>query len=231
MRPAVQASILRNRTQIPRRMRGRPHTFSLNRLLMLVLIGAIFFIPGLALTVIGVQKYSGVYDLPEGQKVMFKGIGPAMCTFGVGLLVGAGIYYCCYGLGEGLGSRALAASHEGSMISNESRPGKQSSLLDHQENGNSPMGTPDVKDKKHHRHHRHHHHYHHHPQQRVVFNEESVPLASCENISDINNLTPQPPVSIVVEEPSDTRPSPSDDVSEHVINGDIRAPSPESYQS
>ena len=35
-----------------------------------------------------------------------------MCTFGVGLLVGAGIYYCCYGLGEAPGSRALAISQE-----------------------------------------------------------------------------------------------------------------------
>ena len=69
MRPAVQISILHNRSQRSQRVRGRPHTFSLNRLLMLVLIGAVFFIPGLALTVIGVQKYSGIYDLPEGQKV------------------------------------------------------------------------------------------------------------------------------------------------------------------
>lgn len=58
MRPALHANILRNRNQRAHRINSppRPHTFSMTRLLLMVLIGAIIFIPGIALTVLGFQN-------------------------------------------------------------------------------------------------------------------------------------------------------------------------------
>ena len=51
----MHASILRNRSQRVRRVM-RPHSFSMRRLLLLAFIGSLFFIPGIVLTIVGLEK-------------------------------------------------------------------------------------------------------------------------------------------------------------------------------
>ena len=69
MRPAVHASILRNRSQRVRRVM-RPHSFSMRRLLVLAFIGSIFFIPGIVLTIVGLEKTTEEMDaMKNGQRM------------------------------------------------------------------------------------------------------------------------------------------------------------------
>lgn len=54
MRPAVYASVVRNRKQTAQRIRMRAPQISLRRVMVLVFIGAALFTPGLILTILGV---------------------------------------------------------------------------------------------------------------------------------------------------------------------------------
>lgn len=57
MRPAVYASVVRNRhkSRGDRTHRAQPHGFSMRRLLAMVFVGAILLAPGLTLTILGLD--------------------------------------------------------------------------------------------------------------------------------------------------------------------------------
>ncbi|CAG5122449.1 unnamed protein product, partial [Candidula unifasciata] len=61
MRPAVHASFLRNRG-LHQKRRKRTHVFSPLRLVILVVSGVLLFIPGLVLTIVGLQNQGAVLD-------------------------------------------------------------------------------------------------------------------------------------------------------------------------
>ncbi|ESO87479.1 hypothetical protein LOTGIDRAFT_235122 [Lottia gigantea] len=129
MRPGLHGNLLRNSRQRSHRLNSnRPHTFSLSRLLMMVFVGAIMFIPGLTLTVIGLQK-AAKNELQPAERVMYKVVGPSLCVLGLGTLLAAGIYYCCYAVGDD--GRRKNNSHHAALVSQES--------------------------ERHHHHHHHHH--------------------------------------------------------------------------
>ncbi|XP_033750214.1 uncharacterized protein LOC117334618 [Pecten maximus] len=97
MRPAVYASVVRNRKQNARRIRLRAPQFSLRRVMVMVFVGGALFIPGLILTILGVENEGDTEkDTPE-KKVMYTVIGPAGCALGVIVLIAAVLYYFCYG--------------------------------------------------------------------------------------------------------------------------------------
>ncbi|XP_069123964.1 uncharacterized protein [Argopecten irradians] len=97
MRPAVYASVVRSRKQNARRIRLRAPQFSLRRVMLMVFVGGALFIPGLILTILGVENEGGTEkDTPE-KKVMYTVIGPAACALGVIVLIAAFLYYFCYG--------------------------------------------------------------------------------------------------------------------------------------
>ncbi|XP_076458482.1 uncharacterized protein LOC143292184, partial [Babylonia areolata] len=140
MRPAVHASILRtNRSQRARRVM-RPHSFSMRRLLLLAFIGSLFFIPGIVLTIVGLEKTAEEMDtMVPGKRIMYQAVGPALTSLGVAFLFSACVYYYWYGTGRP--TRLPGGSHQKSFHS--------STNSDHDHHG-------------HHGHHGHHHHHHHH---------------------------------------------------------------------
>ncbi|XP_021346645.1 uncharacterized protein LOC110446025 [Mizuhopecten yessoensis] len=97
MRPAVYASVVRNRKQNARRIRLRAPQFSLRRVMVMVFVGGVLFIPGLILTILGVENEENMDKESPEQKVMYTVIGPAGCALGVIVLVAAVLYYFCYG--------------------------------------------------------------------------------------------------------------------------------------
>ncbi|KAL8574455.1 hypothetical protein ACOMHN_041224 [Nucella lapillus] len=139
MRPAVHASILRtNRSQRTRRVL-RPHSFSMRRLLLLAFIGSLFFIPGIVLTIVGLEKTTEEMDsMTSGKRIMYQAVGPALASLGVAFLFSACVYYYCYGTGDP--ARVPGGAHQKSFHS--------STNSDH--------------DHHHHGHHGHHHGHHHH---------------------------------------------------------------------
>ncbi|BFZ17876.1 hypothetical protein BsWGS_20915 [Bradybaena similaris] len=95
MRPAVHASFLRNRG-LHHKRRKRTHVFSPLRLVTLLVSGVLLFIPGLALTIVGLQNLERT-DLNEVQKVMYHAAGPVMGCVGIVLMFASCIYFNCYG--------------------------------------------------------------------------------------------------------------------------------------
>ncbi|XP_046552997.1 uncharacterized protein LOC124262537 [Haliotis rubra] len=182
MRPALHANMLRHRSQRARRLYNRPHTFSLSRLLMIILVGSILFIPGLTLTILGIQQAKETDSMSPGKGIMYKAVGPIMCTLGVGMLFGAVVYYCCYGMGDQI---RRDANQQSSVMSSESKgnQGTHASIRSHHENG-SHLGSPDgvirrpsYKGEHHsplHHHTSHHHQYH----ANMGSDEEAVPPCS-----------------------------------------------------
>ncbi|XP_046345103.1 uncharacterized protein LOC124125785 [Haliotis rufescens] len=234
MRPALHANILRHRSQRARRLYNRPHTFSLGRLLMIILVGSILFIPGLILTILGIQQAKDTDSMSPGKGIMYKAIGPTMCTLGVGMLFGAVVYYCCYGMGD---QTRREANQQGSVMSSDSKgnQGTHASIRSHHENG-SHLGSPDgvirrpsYKGEHHSPRHIHHHTSQHQYHANMGSDEEAVPLAPSENFSTIDSSSPSKPmVSITVEDVSDSalRHSPSNaEETELMINGGVRTDS------
>ncbi|XP_064616191.1 uncharacterized protein LOC135480308 [Liolophura sinensis] len=107
MRPAVQASVLRNRVKRVRRITPQgPHRFSLRRLLLLTGIGTVIFISGVGFSVVGYEKGRPDPHLTAEQAEMYRALGPIGCVVGTALLFGACMYYYCFGTGDGYGPRA-----------------------------------------------------------------------------------------------------------------------------
>ena len=68
MRPGVYASVMRNRKTSSRRVTHQPHKFAWRRFFIMAFIGAVLFIPGLIVTIIGLDS-SDEIDSVEGDKV------------------------------------------------------------------------------------------------------------------------------------------------------------------
>ncbi|XP_076447029.1 uncharacterized protein LOC143284210 [Babylonia areolata] len=113
MRPAVHASILRNRPNRPRPVL-RPHTFSLKRLLLLGVVGCVIFIPGIVISIVGLENTAEVEAMEPGRRIMYQAIGPALTMLGLVFLFCSCIYYYCYGVGES--NRLPGGSHQVSAL-------------------------------------------------------------------------------------------------------------------
>nr|KAG5714863.1 hypothetical protein BaRGS_000351 [Batillaria attramentaria] len=207
----------------------RPHTFSMRRLLMLASIGAVFFIPGIVLTIVGLEKTEEEEEqMQGGQRIMYQAVGPAFTTLGVAFLFSACVYYYCYGTGES--NRMPGGSHQVNSSIN-SDPA-------HHHHGHHHRG--------HHHHHHHHLHHHHNGSQlntpdgsvrRLSFKdevlghadpairqEEQVPLAPPE----YDSLHSPPPVAIRVDRAPDVPGEDEAQEREQLVNGEVtsRDPSP-----
>ncbi|KAK6187243.1 hypothetical protein SNE40_005310 [Patella caerulea] len=221
MRPGLHGNLLRNRGQRSRRLHNRPHTFSLSRLLMMVFVGAIMFIPGLALTIIGLQTES-LEKMAPGERIMYRALGPAMCVLGIGTLFGAAVYYCCYAVGSPNTRQQGGSSNHCSMVSGDSERHKHHHHH-HGENGHSG-NTSD----------------HAHTHRRASYNRQNddhdsrVPLAY---IDDDTLKEPLSPVAIQIDSASDNqgafgldipevRISPCSSYQGSILNGEIRSSSP-----
>lgn len=97
MRPAVYASVMRNRKSGVRRVYPTPHRFSWQRFFVMLFVGAVLLIPGLIVTIIGIEYTDNLEDIP-GDTVLYKFIGPASLACGVCLICASGLYYCCWGV-------------------------------------------------------------------------------------------------------------------------------------
>lgn len=64
MRPAVYASVMRNRKSGTRRVYPTPHRFSWQRFFAMLFVGAVLFIPGLIVTIIGIEHTDNLDDIP-----------------------------------------------------------------------------------------------------------------------------------------------------------------------
>ncbi|KAL4240724.1 hypothetical protein ACF0H5_001512 [Mactra antiquata] len=96
MRPAVYASVMRNRKTGARRVNSAPHRFCKRRFCLMLSSGVGLFIPGLIVTIIGLENVDN-YDNIPGDSVLYKFIGPLSLACGICLICVAGIYYCCWG--------------------------------------------------------------------------------------------------------------------------------------
>lgn len=122
MRPAVYASVVRNRhkSRSDRSHRMQPQGFSMRRLLAMVFVGAIMLAPGLTLTVLGLDDTEDENErVAQSERILYKVLGPISCAVGGFILVAAVFYYCCYGLVEQSGRQR----HTSSSKSNTSHHG------------------------------------------------------------------------------------------------------------
>lgn len=113
MRPAVYASVVRNRhkSRSDRSHRMQPQGFSMRRLLAMVFVGAIMLAPGLTLTVLGLDDTEDENErVAQSERILYKVLGPISCAVGGFILVAAVFYYCCYGLAEQSGRQRHASS-------------------------------------------------------------------------------------------------------------------------
>ncbi|GFN98407.1 hypothetical protein PoB_002491300 [Plakobranchus ocellatus] len=150
MRPAVHASILSSRTQAGSRHRANQrHQFSGRRLLIMVLCGVLLFIPGLALTVVGLEG-SDKEDTKVNSRVQFvyRAVGPLMCAVGALVMFASCIYFYCYGTGpQGPGGQHHDVEHDGGSGTKGTHSNSSRSKSHHSSH--------------HSHHHQSHHHYHH----------------------------------------------------------------------
>ncbi|XP_062567480.1 uncharacterized protein LOC134229721 [Saccostrea cucullata] len=122
MRPAVYASVVRNRhkSRGDRAHRMQPHGFSMRRLLAVVFVGAILLAPGLTLTVLGLDDTQDENErVAQSERVLYKVLGPIACAVGSFILVAAVFYYFCYGLAD----QTRRQRHSSSSKSNTSHHG------------------------------------------------------------------------------------------------------------
>ncbi|KAK3089768.1 hypothetical protein FSP39_006360 [Pinctada imbricata] len=98
MRPAVYASVVRNRKSGARPL--RPPQFSIRRLLVMVFIGALLLAPGLIFTVLGADSDTNNLSISPASRVLYKVIGPVALAIGIFILFSALLYYFCYGLAD-----------------------------------------------------------------------------------------------------------------------------------
>ncbi|XP_059142689.1 uncharacterized protein LOC131930290 isoform X2 [Physella acuta] len=214
MRPAVHASILRNRGP-RRRMRMRKHVFSPRRLLMMVFCGVILFIPGLALTIVGLQQTEGANnELNEVQKIFYQAIGPAMCTLGAAIMFASCIYFYCYGTGPQPSpppnnqTQGLSESEQDEKGSIRSK--QRESMRHHPQSLNGRAGdvrTPDSESRKSLRGGEEGRgSFTKSPHRTSVTTEEEVPLAKMEDSLDITSKDQQlkvPVVTIHIHKPTE----------------------------
>jgi len=64
MRPAVYASVMRTRKPERRRVKSTPHVFSWKRLSMMILVGVVLFLPGLVVTILGIESEEHIAEMP-----------------------------------------------------------------------------------------------------------------------------------------------------------------------
>ncbi|KAK3588532.1 hypothetical protein CHS0354_014243 [Potamilus streckersoni] len=100
MRPAVYASVVRNRKHSSRRAVGLKHEFSKRQMILMLFIGSLLVTFGLIVTIVGLVKSDDITAV-HGDRVFYKVIGPAGLACGIGLVAAGGIYYCCWGYRPG----------------------------------------------------------------------------------------------------------------------------------
>ncbi|CAL1543149.1 unnamed protein product [Lymnaea stagnalis] len=198
MRPAVHANILRNRG--PRRhMRMRKHVFSARRLMIMVFSGVFLFIPGLVLTIVGLDNSESDYhNMGEAPKIFYQAIGPAMCCIGAAIMFASCIYFYCYGTGPQPSpppnnqSQGLSESEQDDKSSIRSKQRGESQRYHHTHSLNGRSGdvrTPDSESRKSLRgcdESRASFTKSPHRTSSVTTAEEEVPLAKMEDSSDIS---------------------------------------------
>ncbi|KAL3875629.1 hypothetical protein ACJMK2_033561 [Sinanodonta woodiana] len=69
MRPAVYASVIRNRKHSARRVVGLKHEFSKRQMILMLFIGSLLVIFGLIVTIIGLVKGGSISDV-HGDRVL-----------------------------------------------------------------------------------------------------------------------------------------------------------------
>ncbi|KAK3751038.1 hypothetical protein RRG08_044616 [Elysia crispata] len=152
MRPAVHASILSQRTQSNSRHRANQrHQFSGRRLLIMVLCGILLFIPGLVLTIVGLEATDkGEAKLDSRVQFVYRAVGPLMCTVGSLVMFASCIYFYCYGTGpQGPGGQH-DIEHDGASGSKGSSGRSKSHHSSHHSHHHSQSS-----------HHQSQHHHHH----------------------------------------------------------------------
>ncbi|XP_022318636.1 uncharacterized protein LOC111121586 isoform X2 [Crassostrea virginica] len=163
MRPAVYASVVRNRhkSRADRAHRMQTQGFSMRRLLAMVFVGALMLAPGLTLTVLGLDDTKDDNEkVAQAERILYKVLGPISCAVGGFILVAAIFYYCCYGLAEQSGRQR----HTSSSKSNTSHHGLTAySSVNSERAQENKDGSHDTsgKSRRHSSHsslHRHHHH-------------------------------------------------------------------------
>ncbi|XP_048762098.1 uncharacterized protein LOC125670774 isoform X2 [Ostrea edulis] len=167
MRPAVYASVVRNRhkSRGDRTHRAQPHGFSMRRLLAMVFVGAILLAPGLTLTILGLDDRKDKNErVAQSERILYKVMGPISCAVGGFILVAAIFYYCCYGLAD----QSRRHRHTSSSKSNTSHHGLTAYSSANSERPHENQNqSHDSKGRRHsshssmHRHNHHHHHHHH----------------------------------------------------------------------
>ncbi|KAH3863725.1 uncharacterized protein LOC127866637 [Dreissena polymorpha] len=144
MRPAVYASVMRNRKPgARRRPKSAPHVFSWQRFFLIVFLGTVSFIPGLIVTIIGIH----VPGVP-GDEVFFKYIGPASLAVGVGLIAAAGLYYCCWGVQSPVSAKNSAKHKKSVDRSDNYDPLQNPSVAAISDNGNCQSPRASVKSNR-----------------------------------------------------------------------------------
>ncbi|KAH9513128.1 hypothetical protein Btru_035938 [Bulinus truncatus] len=193
MRPAVHANILRRGNR--RRMRMRKHVFSPRRLLLMVFMGIVLFIPGLALTIVGLDKNESDYtSMGDAQRIMYQAIGPVMCCVGAAVMFASCIYFYCYGTGPQptpaatSQTQALSESEQDDKGSIRSKQREQGQRHHHSINGRAvEVRTPDSESRKSLRGGEEGRgSFTKSPHRTSVTTEEEVPLAKMEESSDIS---------------------------------------------
>lgn len=69
MRPAVYASIARNRKQGARRIPLRVPAFSARKLIVMLFLGGLIFVPGITFTVLGLEEVHGSQSFSPAERV------------------------------------------------------------------------------------------------------------------------------------------------------------------
>lgn len=164
MRPAVIASVARNRKAGAQRIRLMSPQFSGRRFIVMIFVGTLIFAPGVALTILGISNDKKIDELSPEHSVLYKVIGPAACGVGVCILIAAVMYYFCYGVSNVTRSRHQSVLHNHPNIytlSYKEQTTSSGSHHRHSSHSSSHSHQQDalIEDEKHrHRHHRHHHH-------------------------------------------------------------------------
>lgn len=166
MRPAVIASVARNRKQGAKRIRLMSPQFSGRRFIVMIFVGTLIFAPGVAMTILGISNDEDIDDLSPAHGVLYKVIGPAACGIGICILIAAVMYYFCYGL-----ANTTRPRHHQSTTSSGSHHNRQSShSSSHSHSHSHPQQDALIDNEKQHRHKQHRHH---HSKQKKVTKEET----------------------------------------------------------
>ncbi|XP_060553184.1 uncharacterized protein LOC132714349 isoform X2 [Ruditapes philippinarum] len=141
MRPAVYASVMRNRKSGTRRVLPTPHVYSWQRFFVMLFVGAVLFIPGLIVTIIGIEYNDNLDEIP-GDRVLYKFIGPASLACGVCLICASGIYYCCWGVQSPVSS-TRARKHKKTKEKTEQSDPLQATVptISNERNAKSPYSS------------------------------------------------------------------------------------------